>query len=60
MRKVLKWLTSPAVLPFVARLALVVLTALTADPLVGDAVPPEAVAAPVGLLLEAASRRSSS
>lgn len=59
MRKVLKWLTGPDVLPLLARLALVALTALLAEPVVEPALPPEAVAGSLGAALEIASRRSS-
>lgn len=47
MRKVLKWLVSPAVAPLLARLVLVALTALAAEPEAG---------ALFGAALEAAGR----
>lgn len=48
MRKVLKWLVQPDVLPLVARLLLVALTAVVAEP---------EVAAGAGAALELAARQ---
>lgn len=47
MKKVLKWLLAPDVLPFVVRLLLVLATALAAEP---------EAAVPVGAALETAGR----
>lgn len=55
MKKVIKWLTAPDVLPVLVRLLAVLSAALLLDPAV-----PQAVAAPLlGLCAEVASRQSS-
>lgn len=56
MRKVLRWLTAPALLPVAVRLVTVVLAALLADPLVA---PPLAAAALGGLCEGLAAARQS-
>lgn len=59
MKGFLRWLTGPAVLPLVARLALVALTAILAEPVVAP-LPSEAPALALGLLGEVAAKRSAS
>lgn len=57
MKGFLRWLTGPDVLPLVARLALVALTALLAEPVVAP-LPAEAPALLLGAAGELAVRRS--